>query len=240
MKETITLYQFPRPEIIPNLGFFCMKVEVFMRMTSIPYKIKEILNSSQAPKGKLPYIIHQGQKIPDSSHIIEYLTSHFSLTLDNHLNQEQLATAHAVNIMLEERLRWCIVYSRWLDERYWLAFENIFLDLLPFPLKTIFPILALRKKNRIANTLNYNGIGKFTPEEIYAFGKKDIEALATILGDKSYLFGDKPTSYDSTIYSFLANLIDVPLECSLNTFARNCENLTNYCQRMKSNYFSNL
>ena len=34
------------------------------------------------------------------------------------------------------------------------------------------------------------GIGKFTPEEIYTFGKKDLEALVTILGNKPYFFGD--------------------------------------------------
>lgn len=182
----------------------------------------------------------QGQKIPDSSHIIEYLTSHFSLTLNDHLNQEQLAIGHAVKIMLEERLRWCIVYSRWLDERYFTSFTNIFLDLVPFPLDVIFPLLARRSKKRIAATLNSNGIGKFTPEEIYAFGQKDIDAVATILGDQPYLFGEQPSSYGVIAYAFLANLIDVPIECPLNTFARDRETLRNYCQRMKRNYFSDL
>ncbi|MEM8723087.1 MAG: Tom37 metaxin N-terminal-like domain-containing protein [Cyanobacteria bacterium P01_G01_bin.39] len=153
MKEKIILCQFPRPGMVANLGFFCMKVELFMRMTSIPYVVKEILNSGQAPKGKLPYIIHQGRKIPDSSHIIEYLTSYFSLTINSHLNSEQLAIGHAISMMLEEHLRWCIVYSRWLDERYWLPFKNISLNLIPDPIKIIFPILAIRKKQRIAATL---------------------------------------------------------------------------------------
>ncbi|WP_019505478.1 glutathione S-transferase family protein [Pleurocapsa sp. PCC 7319] len=240
MPETITLYQFPRPGMVANLGFFCMKVEVFMRMTSIPYHIEEIFNPAQAPKGKLPYVIHQGQKIPDSSHIIEYLTSHFSITLNDHLNQEQLAIGHAVKIMLEERLRWCIVYSRWLDKRYSPSFQHIFLDLLPFPLRIIFPLLATKSKKRITTTLNSNGIGKFTPEEIYAFGNKDIDAVATIVGNQPYLLGEQPSSYDAIAYSFLANLIDVPIECPLNTFARDRETLRNYCQRMKSNYFSDL
>ena len=217
-----------------------MKVEVFMRMTSIPYEIKEILRPSQAPKGKLPYIIAQGQKIPDSSHIIEYLTSRFSLTLDNHLSQEQLAIGHAVSTMLEERLRWCIVYSRWVDERYWLSFTNIFLNLLPVPIQIIFPILAKRKKKRIAATLNSNGIGKFSPEEIYTFGRKDIDTVATILANKSYFWGEKSSSFDAIVYSFLANLIDVPIESPLNIYARSYETLRNYCQRMKSNYFSDL
>ena len=240
MEETITLYQFPRPKMVANSSFFCMKVEVFMRMASIPYEIKEILNPNQAPKGKLPYIIAQGKKIPDSSHIIEYLTLHFSLTLDNHLNQEQLAIGHAVSIMLEERLRWCIVYSRWIDERYWPSFKNIFLDLLPVPIKIIFPILAKRNKRRIAATLNSNGIGKFSPEEIYIFGKKDIDTIATILASKSYLLGEKLSSFDAITYSFLANLIDVPIESPLNIYARDYKTLRNYCQRMKSNYFSDL
>ena len=97
-----------------------------------------------------------------------------------------------------------------------------------------------QSRKRIATTLESNGIGKFTPEEIYEFGNQDIDALTTILGDKPYLFGDKPSSYDAVVYAFLANLIDVPMECPLNTFARDRKTLRNYCQRMKSNYFSDL
>lgn len=130
--------------------------------------------------------------------------------------------------MLEERLRWCIVYSRWIDKRYSLSF------------KTIFPLLTLRKKKRIAATLNSIGIGKFTAKEIYEFGQKDLDTVATILKDKPYLFGEQPSSYDAISYSFLANLIDVPLECPLNTFARNYNNLSDYCRRMKSSYFNDL
>ena len=240
MKETITLYQFPRYKTVANLSPFCMKVEVFMGITSIPYEIEAILNPAQAPKGKLPYIIHQGRTISDSSHIIDYLKSHFSLTIDDHLNPEQLAIGHAVGIMLEERLRWCIVYSRWLDERYAPIFHNMFRDFVSFPLKVIFPLLIAKSKKRIATTLNSNGIGQFTPQEIYTFGKSDIEALTTILGDKPYLLGDQPSSFDAVAYAFLANLIDVPIECLLNALARESETLRNYCQRMKSNYFSDL
>lgn len=49
MESTITLHQFPRPKIVPNLSFFWMKVEVFMRMASIPYQIEEQLNSARSP-----------------------------------------------------------------------------------------------------------------------------------------------------------------------------------------------
>ena len=240
MTEMVTLYQFPRPKTVPNLGFFCLKVKTFMRITSIPYKIEAVLNPAIAPKGKLPYIAHQGQNIPESSHIIEYLKLKFSVTIDNDLSAEQLAIGHAICIMLEERLRWCIVYSRRVDNRYAPTFKDISSELISFPISIIFPLLIAKSRKRIAATLNSNGIGKFTPEEIYTFGQQDLDALTTILGDKLYLFGDKPSSYDAVIYAFLANLIDVPMECPLNTFARDRQSLRDYCQRMKSDYFSDL
>lgn len=240
MSEVIVLYQFPRSQTVANLSFFCMKVETFMRMTVIPYQIESIIDPAKAPQGKLPYISHQGKIIPDSSHILEYLKSELSLTIDDDLSSEQLAIGHAVTVMLEERLRWCVMYSRWLDDRYAPAFQNMFSEFLPSPLKIIFPLLITKSRKRIAKTLTLNGIGKFTPEEIYAFGQQDLTALATFLGDKPYLLGDKPSSYDAIVYGVLSNLIDVPIDCPLNTFARDRQTLRDYCQRMKSQFFSDL
>ena len=142
--------------------------------------------------------------------------------------------------MLEERLRWCIVYSRWLDERYAPAFQNMIREFIPSSLKIILPLLTAKSRKRIAKALALNGISQFTPEEIYAFGQQDLTALTTILGDKPYLLGDKPSSYDAIAYGFLANLIDVPIDCSLNTFARDRQTLRDYCQRMKKTYFADL
>jgi len=41
---------------------------------------------------------------------------------------EQIAIGHAVTIMLEELLRWCVLYSRWLDDRYAPYFHNILVN----------------------------------------------------------------------------------------------------------------
>ena len=233
MKAIVTLHQFLRPGIVANLSPFCMKVETFMQMASIPYEVKEILNPRQAPQKKLPYILHEGRQIPDSTQIIEYLTSAFSIPLDYHLTTEQLAIGHAVRVMLEERLRWCIVYSRWLDEKCWPTFRMIVRNSLPYPYQSIFPAIARQRKRRIYKTLQCNGIGRFTPKEIYRFGQSDIEALASILNHKTYLLGEQPSSFDATVYAFLANLIDVPLPCTLNEATREHKILRDYYRRMK-------
>lgn len=82
-----------------------MKVETFMQMSSIPYEIKATVNAHQGPQDKLPFILHQEKTVSDSQRIIEYLTSESSIHLDLHLTKEQLAMGHAIQVMLEERLR---------------------------------------------------------------------------------------------------------------------------------------
>lgn len=240
MQARVTLHQFPRPKGLANLSPFCIKAELFMRMASIPYDIRETLNPRQAPKGKLPYITHEGKNIPDSNHILEYLTSVFSVHLDDNLDEEQLAIGHAVKVMLEDHLRWCIVYSRWLDESCWPYFRKISLGLIPWPAKAIYPIVSRRRKQRISETLKSNGIGRFPPEEVYQFGKDDIASLASILSKRTYLLGDQPSSFDASVYAFIANLIDVPIPCSLNHMTQENEILQKYHKMMKQTYFSDL
>lgn len=236
MKEVVRLHQFPRPGMIANLSPFCMKVETFMQMTAIPYEFKPIINPRQAPQKKLPYITHGDIRIPDSTQIIEYLTSAFSVHLDDNLTAEQRAIGHAVTVMLEERLRWCIVYSRWLDEKCWSSFRTIVQRSLPQPYRLLFPVVAKRRQQRIHQTLYLNGIGRFSTDEIYQFGQHDIKALASIFNRKTYLLGDRPSSFDATVYAFLANLIDVPLPCPLNKVAQEDKKLWDYYQMMKRLY----
>lgn len=64
----ITLYQFKRTWGLPNLGHFNVKVETYLRMTDVPYKIVETM-PLKAPKGKLPFIKEGDKKISDSNFI---------------------------------------------------------------------------------------------------------------------------------------------------------------------------
>lgn len=38
-------------------------------------------------------------------------------------------------------------------------------------------------------------------------GRADLEALAALLEDGPFLLGDEPTSFDATVYAFVANLM---------------------------------
>jgi glutathione S-transferase len=52
-----------------------MKVDVYLRLTKLPYKLVPFSMESfaAAPKGKLPYIVDGQERIADSNFIIDHL-----------------------------------------------------------------------------------------------------------------------------------------------------------------------
>src|SRR5829696_6683909 len=69
----LTLHQPPtRAWGTPNLSPFCIKLETYLRIAEIPYKLGKF-SRGDAPKGKVPYIHLDGTFIGDSHLIIEEL-----------------------------------------------------------------------------------------------------------------------------------------------------------------------
>jgi glutathione S-transferase len=79
----VTLVVFPTPwPKVPNGSPYCMKVENYLRIAKIPYEKKLTVDLKSAPKKRLPYIIHNGNKIADSQVIIPYLQNTFGIKSD--------------------------------------------------------------------------------------------------------------------------------------------------------------
>jgi len=62
--------------------------------------------SKRSSKGQIPFIELNGLEIADSNIIIDFLENIYSKRLDEHLNDEQKADAHAYNALIEESIRW--------------------------------------------------------------------------------------------------------------------------------------
>ena len=71
----LLVHQIPSAWGLPSVGPFCLKLETYLRMVKIPYQTVVDATPFRAPKGKLPWIEHEGKKIGDSGLIIEYLES---------------------------------------------------------------------------------------------------------------------------------------------------------------------
>ena len=53
----ITLYSYPPMFGLPDNNPFGLKVDTFLRLTQIEYSLKHIINTKDAPRGQLPYIV---------------------------------------------------------------------------------------------------------------------------------------------------------------------------------------
>jgi len=230
----ITLYQFPPAFDLPNASPFCMKLELYLRMTGLPYRNRYTLELHRAPKGKLPWIDDEGTAVADTGFVIEYLKGKHGDPLDAKLDRLQRARAVAIARLLEDHLYWTVLYDRWIAAPGWQLTRPAFFGGLAWPLRAIIPWVARRG---IRAELNGHGIGRHLPEQIHALGVADVDALAALLGDQAYFLGEYPTSIDATAAAFLANILMVPLESPIKSAAASHANLSSYCQRMAQRYF---
>lgn len=226
----IILYQFSPRWNLPNASPFCMKLETYLRMAKLPYQNKYVDDPRKSPKAKLPYIRDGEQTVADSSFIIHYLTGKYGDTLDDALTPEQLAQRTAMQRLIEEHLYWIILYARWIDKNFWPLTKTAFFNDLPKIMQLILPELF---RKSVIKAVYYEGIGRHSKNEIYLLGEEDLHAISIALGSKPFFFGEKPTSIDASLYGFLANILEVPLETPLKTYAKSSPNLSAYCKRMQ-------
>ena len=230
----ITLWTYKRAMGMPNASPFVMKVETYLRMRELEYERKVIANPSKAPKGKLPVIDDDGDVIYDSELIIEHLENKYAPGLDAELNAQQRATAHMLRRTLEENFYLVIVYSRWIEPEVWPVIREVWFGGMPPVVKQ----LATRMiQKTVARDTWGHGMGRHEPETVYKKGADDLAAVAQVLGDQPYIFGDQPHSIDAVVYSFVANVYHIQLDSPSNTLIKPHQNLMDYCDRMRDQYF---
>lgn len=230
----IVLYQFATVWGIPNPSHFCVKVETYLRMADLDYKIVETL-PLKAPRGKLPYIEDEGNKIADSRLILLYLQKQYGHSLDESLTEIEKATAKSWQRLIEEHLYWLSMYSRWNDSNMnWQQNKQAIFNVLPVFIRDG---VACVYRYLIKKQIYGQGTGRLKKEDIVSLADEDIMALAVFLGDKKYFMGETPTSIDASVYGFLVNIIGCPIESPLKNVALEQKQLVAYCERMQNQYF---
>jgi glutathione S-transferase len=230
----ITLYQFPATWGLPNGSPFCWKVENYLRMAGLPYQTK-LGDPRKAPKGKLPTINDDGTVIADSGAIIEHLKKRHGDKLDDKLTERQRATGHAITRLLEESLYWPMIYARWIeDDGFALVRDELLRPAMPPIVREIVPGLI---RSQIKKQLHAQGTGRHTRAEIYEIGRRDLDALAAMVGDQPYMLGGEPTSIDATAYAFVGVALWSPPGSPLKQHVEAHPSLVAYCERMRDRYW---
>jgi glutathione S-transferase len=231
----IVLHQGPAKWGVANISPFCLKLESYLRMAGLQYTARNA-DFRRTPKGKIPFIEEDGKILGDSQLIIEHLQRKHGDSLDAKLRPEDRAQGHLVRRMLEESTYWHIVHVRYVPEQAWAVYKPIFEALLP---PIVGKFVAPRIRSGLLKSLHAHGLGRHQPAEVLEMGKQDISALATLLGDKPFLLGDHPSSFDATAYAFLASITAFPVDSPFRSFTLEQKNLVQYVDRFHQRYFAN-
>lgn len=224
----IVLYQFGPALGLPSLSPFCTKVESYLRMAGHDHRVVEG-DARQAPKGKLPYIEDRGAVIADSGFIVEHCKLAYNRDPDEPLSPAQRATGLAVRRMLEEHFYWALIYARWIDEEGWDGgYRDAIGSLMPTGLRQVGPGLLRR---RLRTALRRQGLGLHSRAEIYALGVSDLDALADLIADQAFLFGDEASSYDATVHAFVWHVMETPGDNPLKRAVARRRVLADYVER---------
>ena len=229
---TIKVYQFPNVWGI-NPSPFGLKLDTYLRLADVDYDTVTMNDPRKAPKGKLPFIEHDGQTIGDSGLIIDYVKDRFGDRLDSDLGPAERATMHAVRRLFEENYYFALMYARWGPG--WPELKTAFFSTMPPGVRHILGTIIRRK---VFTTLRNQGIGRHSEDEIFAIGTADLTAAAALLGDKPFFMRDRPTSIDATTYGFLANTLAGPFEMPLKHHAAAQANIVDYCERIRARCFA--
>jgi glutathione S-transferase len=230
----LIVHQLPGAWGLPSISPFCLKLDTYLRIANIPFRAIVDPTPFKAPKGKLPWIEHEGNRIGDSGFIIEYLERRFGCDLDAGLSPADRATARALRRLIEENLYWTMVYERWMVDENWRSFRHVVLGGISAPMRSIVAPIARRGVRR---QLHGHGIGLHSPEEIRAIGLGDLTAVVDFLGDKPFLMGEAASGIDAVAFGFLANIVRVPIEGPVKTAALQQATLLAYLDRIEQRYF---
>lgn len=231
----LIVHQIPGAWGLPSVGPFSLKLEAYLRIVGIPYESVVDATPFKGPKGKLPWIEHEGRKIGDSGFIIEYLEQRFGCDPNAGLSAAERAIALGLRRLIEENLYWTAVYDRWMIEDNWRITRDVVLGLIPAPLRLLVAPVARRGVRR---QLEAHGIGRHRREEIHAIGMKDLGAIADFLGKKPFLMGDTATEIDAVAYGLLANIMLVPFASPIKDEALRRANLVDFLERIRTRYFA--
>jgi hypothetical protein len=109
-----------------------------------------------------------------------------------------------------------------------------FFKKLPAPVR---PLVVAVIRRKVRSGLKAHGIGRHTPEEIAELARRDIDALAAVLGEKPYLMGDKPCGADATAFAFAAGLLCPIFAAPSRRAAEEHPNLVAYRDRMMGEFY---
>lgn len=235
----IVLHQFAPMYGLPNPSPFCIKLETYLRLAKLEYRVQTIKGRIKSPTGKAPYIEINGQIMADSGLIIEHLEKTSGHPVDGKLTLTERAQSLAFQRLMEEHLYHVAGYARWLDPEHpdeTLGYVKQVIGLRGF----IGGLIARIVQKDVKKSIYAQGIGRHPASTIWKLGVDDVNALAHFLSARPWGFGDRATVFDAVLFAFVASIIRTPWNFPLKEATIKHRNLVDHSERMLATYFPEL
>jgi len=218
---------------LPDASPFVTKAEILLRMSRLPFE-KALMSFSKAPKGKIPYIDDEGERLGDSTFIRWHLEKKYAIDFDHGLTGEQRAIGWAFEKMAEDNLYWVSVHTRWMDDVNFERGPKEFFKAAPAAIR---PLVVAMVRRRVRKSLHSQGMGRHSSKEIFELGSRSLRAIADYLGSKPFFMGTEPTGADATIFAFVLSAMCPVFESPLQQAAASHDNLRRYVGRMAARFY---
>jgi glutathione S-transferase len=234
-KEIVMLVLFGAGEGfgLPEISPYVTKSQVHLKMAGLEYEFRRT-RPDEAPKGQMPFIEDRGFRIGDSAYIRSHIEVVHGADLDAGLTAVERAQAFAVEMMCDHQLAPMVGYFRWLHaDNFDLGPAMFFAD-IPEPQRTA---VIADVKDRVREAMRAKGIARHQTSEILDQAARAFEAVETLLGDKPYLFGDKPCGADAMAFACLAGIMTPHFETPARDLALTYPTLVAYVERMMGRFY---
>lgn len=229
----ITLYGFGPGFGLPEISPYATKTEIQLTLAGLPFR-KALAMPTDSPKGQLPFIDDDGEKIADSTFIRAHIEARYGVDLDAGLCSLERAKAWAIERMVENHLGYASGYARWLLPENFAKGPAHFADAAP---EAARPALRAEMLGRVTDALRVQGVARHASDEVVELGARSLSALELFLGDKLYLMGERPTGSDAIVFAHLAGLLTPFFDSPLRRRAERFETLTGYVDRMMARFY---
>jgi glutathione S-transferase len=231
---TTTLYGWGRMFDLPCPSPYVMKADILLQLLGVPFT-RATADLDAVGKHKAPYAIDDGQVIEDSTFIRWHFEAKTGRDLDAGLSPEQRGAAWMIGTSLENRLSQIMACERWLiDTNFDKGPRQFFMD-VPEAMRAA---VIEQVRGDFVRTMQGAGFARFTRAEQMRLARADIAAVADLLGDKPFLFGDEPTAADASAAAVLVSCNTRFFESELPDLIAAHPSLVGYLDRMNARFFA--
>ncbi len=222
MTETIRIHTFAPANGLPTTGPLSLKLMMALRMAGLPYELVVDPDVRNSPKRKVPWIELGETKIADTALILQWLAKNQDFDLERGLSPRERAQGLALRVLLEE---------------HWHQVFEIELILDP---EGVGAHMGAAIQEHFRRHLFERGMLRHTRDEITAFGKADLDALAAWLEGRQWAISDEPTLTDCTVFGLLATSIYSTIPTPCMSYARTLTPIVALVERARARFFPEL